>query len=100
MAKHSWHLSEIYCQSPDWILSAGKSLLPIPTQKTPAPNHFSKLSLSGETPPVTMILDQGIGAKVLLIRFVLVASPGKIFVKSQPASCAVLISVGVKQPGQ
>ena len=43
--------------------SFGKRLLPIPTQVTPALNHPSRFSRVGFTPPVTIILLHGIGAR-------------------------------------
>src|SRR5574344_2153597 len=99
-SKHSLHLLVMYAQSPSATLSLGKSLEPLPTQKTPASNHFFRLSASGATPPVTMIFDQGIGAIKPLMRLAPTTSPGKTLVKSQPTSCALPISDGVRQPGQ
>ena len=65
MYSSDWrHISVICCQSLFFNVSFGKSLLPIPTQKAPARNQAVRFSLSGETPPVTMILLQGQGAIV------------------------------------
>ena len=62
ISRHSLHLLVTYAQSPAATLSLGKSFEPIPTQNTPAANHFSRFSFSGATPPVTINFDQGIGA--------------------------------------
>ena len=81
------------------INSFGKRQLPIPTAKAPALNHDDRFSAVGSTPPVTIILLQGIGAIKPLINFGPSTSPGKTLHRSQPISCAIPTSVIEPQPG-
>ena len=66
--------------------SFGKRLLPIPTQVTPALNQPSRFSRVGFTPPVTIILLHGIGARRPFTKAGPSTSPGKTLQRSQPSS--------------
>src|SRR5690554_7939502 len=80
--------------------SLGKRLEPIPTQVTPALNQPLRLASEVSTPPVGMMLVQGMGP---LTAFTKEGPPisdaGKSFTTSAPSSWALLISEMVPQPG-
>ena len=91
---------EILPQSSAAITSFGKSLEPIPTQKTPALNQAERFSSVGSTAPVTIICAQGSGAFTFLTKDGPPTFPaGKTFTRSQPASWALPISVTEPHPG-
>lgn len=98
-SKASVHFLVTYPQSSAATLSFGNNLDPIPTQNAPAPNHPVRFSRVGSTPPVTINLDQGIGAIKPFTKFGPYTSPGNILQRSQPASCAKPTSETEPHPG-
>src|SRR5690554_5484928 len=97
----SRHSSVIFPHSRLARTSLGKRFEPMPTQVTPALNQADRLSSLGETPPVTMIFDHGIGPLIFFTKDGPPTSPpGKSFTISAPSSWAYPISVVVAQPGE
>ena len=97
----SAHLSVIACQFRATITSLGKSLEPIPTQSTPLLIHSVRLSLSGDTAPVTITLLQRNGPRIFLTNEGPPTLPaGNTLVTSQPAAWALLISDTEPHPGE
>ena len=85
--KASWHLAVIAAQSPAATVSLGKSLEPIPTQRTPALIQGVRFSSVGYTAPVTMMLLQRKGAITFLTNEGPPTLPaGNTLVTSQPAA--------------
>src|SRR5690606_9607196 len=93
------------------VVTAGQSLAftaasvisfePMPAATTPAPNHLAMLAGSGSTPPVGMILVQGMGPSTALTKSgPPTLAPGNSLTMSQPISCARMISVTEPQPGK
>ena len=67
----------------------------------PAPNHLAIGASSGSTPPVGMILTQGIGPLTALTKSgPPTDDPGNSLTMSQPSSCASPMSVTEPQPGK
>src|SRR3546814_10008616 len=81
------------------ISSFGKRLDPMPTQVAPALNHFARFSAVGSTPPVTMMLVQGMGPLIALMKPGPNTLAGKSLTTSAPSSSASDISVMVEAPG-
>src|ERR1700742_4353744 len=74
---------------------------PMPAATIPAPNHSRKEASVASTPPVGMILVQGMGPSTAFTNDgPPTLSPGKTFTISQPSSWASLISVAEPQPGE
>src|SRR3546814_1418619 len=67
-------------------LSFGKRLDPMPTQVAPALNHFARFSAVGSTPPVTMMLVQGMGPLIALMKPGPNTLAGKSLTTSAPSS--------------
>ena len=66
-----------------------------------APASMNSARFAAPTPPVTtMRAEAGRTARIALMNFGAMASPGKIFRQSAPASSAAKASDGVNTPGQ
>ena len=82
------------------MMSAGKRFEPIPTHVTPALTHAERFSSVGSTAPVTISIDQGIGAFTFFTNDGPPTFPaGNTLQRSQPTSCANPISDTDPHPG-
>ena len=73
----------------------------MPAATIPAPNHFAMDPASGSTPPVGMILVQGMGPMTALTKSgPPTEAPGNSLMMSQPRAWASVMSRTDPQPGK